>query len=154
LQGDDVDRFRFVDFYRRTNVTAEMKSVLDGYVLAPIEGGRAIYFDFLKSKSLGELNDHLDSVARGGNKLLANDDLKEASVGLRTGEMYGDNKMIGFEVRSISPEHSQDWSSFVNAVQKGMLTGSYGTVSRTQLAAWHAVNVGETGGAKSKILQT
>jgi hypothetical protein len=140
MKGDDVDRFRLVDFYRRTNTTAELKSLLDGYRLSPVEQGDVTYFDFLQSSGLIQMNEHLSDVAANRRSWIEHDDLKMAAVGFRTGEMYGDPKMFGFEIRTISPARTEEWGTFANAVQKGVLTGSYG-LPRSSVAEWHAANV-------------
>src|SRR5690606_28942892 len=55
-----------------------------------------------------------------GRSTLRHDELKQGEIGVRTGEVYGDPEMIGLEVREI--HHP----SFVDAIQKGLLTGRYG----------------------------
>jgi hypothetical protein len=141
LKGDDVDRFRLVDFYRRTNVTAELKAILEGRSIRPNINGDIIYFDFLKGDGLADMNTHFSDIATTGHSGLDSEDLKMGAVGFRTGDTYGDPRMFGFEIRSINPKRTEQWGTFANAVQKGVLTGSYG-IPRAAAGEWHERHVG------------
>jgi hypothetical protein len=129
-----------------------MRTVLDGYVLRAAKTERAIQFDYLKARGLAELNADLFSRANGGGGILSHTSLKMAAVGWRTGELYGNPKMFGFEVRALNPtDNDPAEMRFVNAVQKGIVTHSYG-LPRTELEAWHETNVGSSG-TPEKVLK-
>jgi hypothetical protein len=149
MKGDPLERAMLVDFYRRSNMVGELESVLDGYALSPVRDGAVTYFDFLQADGLSAMNQHLDSMARTGRPALGNDSLKMGAVGFRTGELYGDRKMIGFEVRTLSKDRVQSRDVFVDAVQKGLLTGKYG-LARSTFARWHDAAVGESATASAQ----
>jgi hypothetical protein len=139
MRGNAVDRAGLVDFYRRANVTAELKAIKDGYAIKPVRDGSVTYFDFLHGKGVASLNNHLHSMAAKGSSSLGQSDLKMGAVGFRTGELYGDKGKFGFEVRTL---HKKDGNrgKFVDAVQKGILTGHYG-LRRSVMQKWHKANV-------------
>jgi len=149
LKGNAVDRFRLVDFYRRANITADLASVLEGYSLKPNRDGHITYFDYMKAGALPAMNKHLFSVATTGRGTLGPSTLKMGSVGFRTGSLYKDETMFGFEMRTLSKTNSEEKMRFGNAVQKGVLTGSYGT-PRATIEEWHDKVIG-TKGSPSKI---
>ena len=135
MKGDRLARESLVDFYRRANMVGELLSVLEGYRLSPVRDGPVTYFDFLQADSLGALDQHLDSIARGRGGELGESSLKMGAVGFRTGELYGDPAMFGFEVRVLSKRRAQRGDRFVDALQKGVLTGRYG-LARSRIEAW------------------
>lgn len=144
MAGDKVERAMLVDFYLRVNMVGELESVIDGYALSPVKDGSVIYFDFLQADGLAAMNQHLDSMARTGRPMLSNSSLKMGAVGFRTGELYGDDRMLGFEVRTLSKKRVNGGDKFVDAVQKGLLSGKYG-LKRSAFQGWHDAAVGEGG---------
>lgn len=135
MKGDRIARESLVDFYRRANMVGELLSVLEGYRLTPVKNGTVTYFDFLHADGLSALDRHLDSIARGRGGELDESSLKMGAVGFRTGELYGDSRMFGFEVRVLSKRRAQRGDRFVDALQKGILTGRYG-LARSRIEAW------------------
>jgi len=152
LKGDAVDRLRLVDFYRRANITADLLGVLEGYPLKPNKRDGVTYFDYMHSADLFVMNEHLYSVATRGRGTIGPDTMKMGSVGFRTGELYKDTQMFGFELRALTPgSNGEEKMRFSNAVQKGVLTGSYGT-PRATMEEWHKQVVG-TGGSHAQIAE-
>lgn len=126
--------------------------MLDGYKLSPVVDGLVTYFDFIGAGELRTLNRGLHDLADNGRSTnIGDEDLKMGAVGFRPGEKYGDPKMFGFEIRTINQERNPDWKPYVNAVQKGVLTASYG-LSRTALERWHEANVGALTGRPGEIV--
>ena len=142
LKGDALDRFRLVDFFRRATVTAELASILDGYQLKHnVDADGVHYFDYLPANAFGTINRYLESRSQGSAVTLGKDQLKEGAIGFRPGEVYGDPNMFGFEFRMLdlnAPHEEQD--AFLDSVQKGVLTGSYG-LSKSALERWYSPRV-------------
>lgn len=140
-RGDAVARAKLVDFYRRVNMVAELRVVRDGYLLKPVKDGSVVYFDFLHGNGLGQLNDHFAAYAKNGRGSLSESALKMGAVGFRTGELYGDQNMFGFEVRVLNKRRAGEGDPFLDRIQKGVLTASYG-MKPSEFQAWHDDHIG------------
>lgn len=151
LRGDPVKRAALVDFYRRANMAAELRAVLDGSLLQPVRKDNVVFFDFLKSGGLKRLNEHFHGLSSRGSETLRNSELKMGAVGFRKGSLYGNKNMFGFEVRTLG-QNKKEMGTFVDAVQRGVLTGHYG-VKSNQMQRWHAKNVGKKGKGSRRYLK-
>ncbi len=149
--GDPIERAQFVDFYRRVNLVAELDTVLDGVPLHRVSDGGATYFDYLRGDGLATLARYLRGYAQGNRRGMGNSTLKMAAVGFRTGDLYDNPELVGFEARTLStdgdvPEHHV---RLVDAIQRGLVGRRYG-IPRRAIARWYQANIGleEAGAAR------
>ncbi len=141
--GDAVSRTQFVDFYRRVNMVAELQSFEDGYALRPVRDGAVTYFDFLSANGLRALNRYLRRTSEGPGAYMGDSSLKMAAVGFRPGSLYGNERLVGFEVRTLASggaEMPRAHFRLVTAVQRGLVGRTYG-LPRSRIANWYRRNV-------------
>lgn len=142
MRGDAVERFRLVDFHRRVNTLAEMRAVLAGGSLQRVQEGTVTYFDFMHASDLGVMNEHFDALSHGrSSPIYDHSQLKMAAVGFRTGELYGNRRMFGLEVRTLSADPDGHNDELVDAVQRGVIGGDFG-LPRSTLEDLHTAAVG------------
>ena len=132
----EIHAAMMADFFRRSNLAAEMLTVLhEGGSITREAHGAVTYFDSVPVENLrGDTNYFLKFSKGQEPKIGAR--YKMGWVGMRGTDTYDKPGLWGLEVRSISsgtdPEVAR---GFLNGVQQSMNTSAYG-VSREQMGRW------------------
>ena len=130
--GTRLAQFRYVDFFRRLNLAAEMISVVEkGFAIHRVEAsdGSAVEWDVLSRPLLERLIGDMRKFGRTGEQP-AGDPYKFAFVGFHFPKKYdGDTPLVGFQFRSVDRRWSAVFSGLLDATQEALLSGRLG-VSR------------------------
>lgn len=133
----DFEAARLADFYRRTNILAEMASIImEAAQLRKNEavddqGNKVVIFGNLSMPALKGVARYLSDVGRGIDRPLK-DAYKIAYVGFWGSDKYDEPGLYGFEYRAISRHFEPiQLREFLDQIQRGMLTQDYGIAPET-----------------------
>lgn len=126
------------DFFRRTNLFAEMFGVVDkGDAIYDSEHDGAIYFSSLKAEALADVTRYFLDVAEGKSPKIG-DTFKDAWVGMRGSDKYDQPGLWGIEYREVSRSDSPGQVKIIlDAVQWSMSQDSYG-LGKERVQRWMA----------------
>lgn len=129
---------RMTEYYRRINLYAEMKAVLNGGTITQNISENAVYFGNMKDENLSSVFDYF---ATGATKNLSSNN-KIAWVGMRGSDAYnGSEKLWGLEFRDIDPRYPvAELGRMMDAAQSSLVRDEYG-IPEEKIQRWMEHNV-------------
>jgi hypothetical protein len=127
---------RQVDFIARTNLAAEMVSILEqGERINRKQDKISIVFDSYSKQRMREMTQYFERLGNGHADAIG-DEFKDGWVAIRGPDAYDEPGLWGLEYRVIDRKDNQEIiKEVLNGIQESMISENYG-ISDASLAKW------------------
>lgn len=136
----DLHATQMADYWRRVNLVAEMISIIDkGSSIRQVGEGSTIYFTHFKNQQVLTVFDYVKTITNFDDprEYRIGDRAKMAYVGFHGADKYDAQEPVwGMQFRTVSENKKVTFKHFLNAVQRNMKQGTYGSISDTSMKRW------------------